>query len=68
MRLNLKVFRVSKNLKQSDIAKMLGMTSPAYSMIEQGKRDGTIPFWNKLQKTFNIPENEMWSLMKNEEE
>lgn len=68
MRLNLKLFRIRRKLKQSDIAKKLGMTPAAYSMIEQGKRDGTMTFWNKLQNAFNIPENEMWALMKNEEE
>ena len=68
MRLNLKVFRIKQNMKQSDIAKKLGMTSASYSMIEQGKRDGTITFWNKLKETFDIPDTEMWSLMKNEEE
>ena len=68
MRRNLKVFRVSKGLRQSDIAKQLGMTSASYSMIEQGKRDGTITFWNKLKETFNIPDCEMWSLMKKEAE
>ena len=68
MRLNLKVFRVSKKMKQSDIAEKLGISSAAYSLIELGKRDGTITFWNKLKETFNIPGNEMWSLMKKEEE
>lgn len=68
MRVNLKVLRVSKNMSQSEIAKKLGVTITYYAYIERGLRDGSHEFWNKLKETFNIPENEMWSLMKKEEE
>lgn len=68
MRLNLKLFRIKHKMTQGEFADKLGVNRAGYSMIEQGKRDGTMTFWSKLKETFNIPENEMWSLMKNEEE
>lgn len=68
MRINLKVFRVKHNMTQGEFADKLEVNRANYSMIEQGKRNGTIAFWNKLKTTFNIPDNEMWSLMQNKEE
>lgn len=67
MRTELKVFRTRHKMTQYEFADKLGVNRANYSMIEQGKRNGTITFWNKLQATFDIPENDMWSLMKNEE-
>ena len=68
MRLQLKLFRISKKMTQGEFADKIGVNRANYSMIEKGKRNGTIVFWNKLKETFNIPEDQMWSLMKNEEE
>lgn len=68
MRLQLKLFRISKKMTQGEFADKIEVNRVNYSMIEKGKRNGTIVFWNKLKETFNIPEDQMWSLMKNEEE
>ena len=66
MRHNLKVFRVKNNLTQEKMAEKIGYTRATYSAIEKGKREGRRTFWNDLQATFNITDNEMWALMKNE--
>lgn len=68
MRVNLKVFRVRHKMTQYEFADKLGVNRANYGMIELGKRNGTLVFWNKVQETFNVSEKEMWSLMQNEEE
>ena len=66
MRTNLKVFRVKQNLTQDEIAEKIGYTRSSYSTIETGERNGRDAFWNALQQTFNIPDDEMWALKKND--
>lgn len=58
------MFRHSKKLSQSEIAEIIGCSRATYSAIETGARNGTKKFWRKLQKAFNIPDAEMWGLMK----
>lgn len=65
-RTNLKVFRVKQGLAQDKFAEKIGYTRATYSAIEKGTRNGRQSFWSDLQKTFSIPEAEMWDLMKNE--
>ena len=64
MRTNLKVFRTAHKLRQTDIALDLGVSRATYSFIERGIRNGTTDFWNKLQRTYNVPDEEMWALQK----
>lgn len=64
MRLNLKVFRVSKNMTQGEFADRVGVDRATYSNIELGKRSGKTEFWNNLQKEFDVPDSEMYGLMK----
>lgn len=66
MRTNLKLFRVKKNLSQDEFADAIGCTRATYSSIESGKRDGRLTFWNDVQTAFNVPDSEMWALLKNE--
>ena len=54
-------------MKQEQIAAEIGYDRTNYATIEQGKRDGSIAFWKALQRRFNIPGNEMWALICNEE-
>ena len=67
MRKNLKVFRVQNDLTQAEIADKIGCTRATYSAIECGTREGRKTFWKDLQKAFNVPDAEMWSLTINEE-
>lgn len=50
----LKELREIKDLYQSDIAKVLGITTPAYSYYESGKRNMSAETAQKLAKFFNV--------------
>ena len=63
-RMNLKLFRVEKGLTQSEIAAAIGCARPTYSLIEEGARGGRFEFWDAIQKTFDIPSEKMFELMK----
>lgn len=58
----LKVFRVKQGLTQAQCAEKIGCSCSLYSLIEQGKRAGTIDFWNKLKTAFNVSDADMWGL------
>lgn len=64
MRTNLKVFRVAHKLTQAEIAAKLGVSRQTYAYVERGERLGTQSFWDTLQQVFNVPDSEMYSLMK----
>lgn len=68
MRMNLKIFRVQHNLTQEEMAEKIGCRRATYSCIENGTRGGRQEFWQSLQQAFNIPANNMFSLMINEAE
>lgn len=64
LRTSLKQFRIGVHLTQKEFAEKLGICRTTYSHIEQGKRLGTADFWHNLQKTFNVPDEEMYPLQK----
>ena len=53
------------NLTQEDVANKLGISTGAYCLIEQGKRVGSAKTWSKIQKLFNLTDEETWKLQKN---
>lgn len=67
MRTNLKVLRVKHQLTQAQLAEKVGVSYATYNLIEQGKRKGSVEFWGKLQKAFNLTDAEMWQLYANKE-
>ena len=62
-RLALKQFRVSLDLTQAEFAEKMGVDRAHFQNIEIGVRNGTLPFWQKLQAAYNIPSADMWELM-----
>ena len=66
MRTNLKVLRVKNSLTQDDMAKKIGCSRVSYSNIERRIRQGSTNVWNSIQQVFNIKDEDMWELMKNE--
>ena len=50
----LKSLRLEKDLYQSDIAKIIGVTTSAYSFYENGKRDMSTDIVIKLSKFFDV--------------
>lgn len=67
MRTALKQFRIGLHLKQSEIAKKIGVCRTTYGFVELGKRGGTAEFWANLQREFNVPDEKMYQLMKIDE-
>lgn len=67
MRTNLKILRVKKNLTIREMAEKIGCKTSTYAAIEKGIRNGKQEFWLALQKTFDIPDAEIWALMHKEE-
>lgn len=68
MKINLKVFRIKRHLTQADMAALIGVSRVTYSNIERGRNNASEDFWKKLQAEFEIPDSEMYSLMKNAED
>ena len=67
IRMNLKIFRIRRNLTQADMAARVGYDRAAYALIESGARNPSIEFFMNLQEAFDIPDEEMWGLTKIEE-
>lgn len=65
-RTNLKIFRVKQNMTQAEFSERIGYQRQTYAAIENGIRDGRQTFWKDLQQAFNIPDGEIWELMKND--
>ncbi len=52
------------DLTQQEMADKIGISKGAYSLIEQGKRVGSIRTWVKIQELFNLTDEEVWRLQK----
>lgn len=63
MRINLKLFRVERNMTQEEFADEIGIGRAMYSKIERGDCDGSLAVWMNLQRAFNVPNEEMFNLM-----
>lgn len=61
-RQKLKVFRVTHNLTQQELADKMGVSLSTYNLIESGKRRGSQKFWLNLQKEFNLDGGKVWEL------
>lgn len=64
MRTNLKILRVSLGLTQAEMAERIGCNRGTYANIENGKQNGGQTFWTLLQRAFDIPDCDMWQLMR----
>ena len=62
VRKNLKSFRGSLCLTQSEMADRIGVRPQLYAYVEQGRLRGSMDFWTGLQKAFNVPDATMWKL------
>ncbi len=67
MRTRLKQFRVGLHLTQAEFAAKIGVCRATYSFIERGIRSGTNEFWANIQRVFDVPDEEMYVLMKLDE-
>lgn len=55
MREELRKARLSRGLRQEDVAKKLGMSTRMYQHLEAGSRDGKVKHWDALEDLFGIP-------------
>lgn len=60
----LKELRKENNLTYSEMAVKCDIAKSLYFRIERGESQGTMKFWENLQKTFNITDEEMFSFYK----
>lgn len=65
---SLKVFRARRGLTQEQMANQMGWSRQYYAKTENGRSAGSITFWDRLQHAFNVPDEEMWSLVKDTKE
>lgn len=65
---SLKIFRARYGLTQADMAERMGWSRQYYAKTENGRSAGSITFWIRLQNAFEIPDREMWSLVKGTKE
>lgn len=65
---NLYMLRCEHKLTQAEFAAKIGVSSRGYQNVEWGERDGTGEFWAAIQRVFNVPDADMYSLMKLEEQ
>lgn len=61
----LRILRAKKHMTQADLAKKVGISLPAYALIEQGKRDGSRKTWLKIQEALKLEDGKVWKLYAN---
>lgn len=65
---NLYMLRCDHKLTTEEMAKRTGVSRTTYSHIENGRRGGSQTFWSAVQREFEIPDEDMWKLQKQNEE
>ena len=63
---NLQLFNLRKvqGWSQIETAAKLGIPVNLYAKIEQGKTPGKAEVWSRIQKLYDLPDSDMWSLIK----
>ena len=56
--------RVLKGCTQRDVAEGIGTSQNVYSRIERGLMDGGVRHWKSIQRFFDLPNSDVWELMK----
>ena len=54
--------RVDHELTQPKAAELLGVSLSTYNLIENGKRRGSVEFWQRLQAEFNLDGETVWKI------
>ncbi|WP_039879508.1 helix-turn-helix transcriptional regulator [Jonquetella anthropi] len=61
MRSELREIRMSRGLRQEDVAKKIGVSTRAYQHLEAGSRTGSIKLWDALEDLFGVPQRQLRS-------
>lgn len=67
MRYKLYMLRCSKKLTKGEMAEKTGVSRVTYTLIENGKRDGSQAFWEAVKREFGVPDEKMYPLMQKSE-
>lgn len=62
MREKLRKARLSRGLRQEDVAKKIGVSTRMYQHLETGSRNGKIEYWDALEDLFGIPQRTLRSI------
>lgn len=66
MQSKFKEFRENLGITQLEMSRSVNYSLAYIKKIEAGERKGSIDFWKKLQKVYNVDNNKIWGLMKND--
>lgn len=63
---NMKLYslRNDKGWSQMEASKELNIPINVYSRLERGETSGKVENWSKIQEVYGIPDEKMWSLIK----
>lgn len=64
MRKKLKLARVAKDIKASEMSKMLGITRQSYYKIERGTSFPKLEVWEQIQGILGFADDEMWGVIR----
>ena len=56
------VLRAKRGLTQKETAKLLGINPCTLNHIENGKRNGTLEFWQKYKELFDLDGEQVWNI------
>lgn len=62
---NLALFnlRKRKGWSQEEAARRLEIPLISYQKIEQGKSEGKVNFWRRVQRIYELSDEDMWSVV-----
>lgn len=63
MEMNLKDIRISKNMMQKDIAKISGVSSPYYCLLEKGERVPSMKTAMRIASALNLTLDEFYKVL-----
>lgn len=66
MQYKFKEFRENLGITQLELSRSINYSLAYIKKIEAGERKGSIDFWKQLQKVYNIDNNKIWGLIKND--
>jgi DNA-binding XRE family transcriptional regulator len=66
--IQLRVLRARHGMTQTEAAAACGFSRSLWGEVEKGNQQGSHKFWSAIQTTFQIPDAEMWQLMKGGED
>ena len=63
---NIQLFtmRKQRGWSQAEVANKLKIPVNLYAAIEQGKSRGKVDVWLKIQDLYEVPDSDMWKLIK----